>query len=87
MMERRQQERRQHERRQQERRHDERRWRIAPCGALPGAFGGRQVVINSVAELVAEIRAAAPEIPSERAAAIAIDIRRDCGVGRANIRK
>jgi len=39
------------------------------------------------AELVAEIRAAAPGIPLERAEAVAIGIRRDCGGDRANIRK
>ena len=87
MVEKRQQERRQQERRQQERRQHERRWRIAPGAPLPGGFAGRKVVIESVAELVAEIRAAAPGIPLERAEAIAIGIRRDCGGDRANIRK
>ena len=40
-----------------------------------------------IADLVAEIRAAAPDIPLERVEAIAIGIRRDWHRARANIRK
>ena len=42
---------------------------------------------NPIADLVAEIRAAAPDLPLERLEAIAIGIRRDWQRGRANIRK
>ena len=38
-----------------------------------------------ISDLVAEIRAAAPDIPLERAEAVAIGIRRDWHRGRANI--
>jgi len=41
---------------------------------------------DSIAELVAEICAAAPDIPLERVEAIAIGIRRDWGGGRAHAR-
>ena len=80
-------EKRKQERRQQERRQHERRRRIEPGAPLPGGLAGRKVVIESVAELVAEIRAAAPEIPLEWAEAIAIGIRHDWHRGHANIRK
>ena len=75
------------EKRQQERRQHRGNWWIAPGAALPGSFAGREVVTKSVAELVVEIRAAAPEISLERAEAIAIGIRRDCGDGRSKIRR
>ena len=39
-----------------------------------------------IVDLVAEIRAAAPDLPLERVEAIAVGIRRDWQRGRANIR-
>ena len=97
IVEKRQQERRQQDRREQDRREQDRRQQGTrsdpptpfelPPVLLPGGFADRDVVIESVAELVTEIRAAAPGIRLERAEAIAIGIRRDVAGDRANIRK
>jgi len=77
------------ERRQQERRKQERRWQIAPGAALRDGLAGREVVMNidSIAGLVPEIRAVAPDLPLERVEAIAIGIWRDCGGSRARSRR
>ena len=42
---------------------------------------------DRIVDLVAEIRAAAPDLPLERVEAIAVGIRRDWQRGRANIRR